>query len=202
MQTKQDYLRRLAQKLSALPEHERQDALEYYEGYLSDAEDEQLAITQLGSPGEVAADILADYMARPAATTSYTSFKERKRGAKVAWAFVIGIFALPIGLPLLITAAVLIFALFVTLGALIFSFGVAAVSIVAAGLVSLVVAPFVLIQSFGTGLLALGYGLISLGVGILLFKFCSFLVGGFAVIGRRASAKILRRKTTHGQLYK
>ena len=196
---KVEYLRQLAQKLSALPKNERQDALEYYDGYLSDAEDEQEAITQLGSPGEVASDILADYMSQKP-IQGYANFKTRKQGAKVAWAFLIGIFALPIGLPLLIGVIAVAFSLFITLGAVIVAFGASALTVAVVGVGSMIVSPFIMIQSFSGGLLALGHGLVSLGIGILLFKLCNVLIGGFTFIGRATGKKISRRKNSNGKL--
>lgn len=192
-----EYLHRLGQKLSSLPMQERQDALEYYENYLSDADDPNTAMASLGTPGEVAADILADYMAR-ATHQPATSFRERRRSAKVAWAFVIGIFALPVGLPLIIATAAVLFALFVTLGALIFSVFIAGVAVVATGIASLVSSPFILMQNTSAGLMALGYGLVSLGFGLLAFKLGSVLFSGFTLIGRGASAKLLKRRNING----
>ena len=194
--TKHEYLQRLEFKLAALPENERNDALEYYDGYLSDAEDELTAIAGLGQPGEVAADILADYMSRATIhPTGYTSFKEKRRGAKVALAFVVGIFALPIGLPLILTMGILIFTLFIALGSIIFAVLISSGAFLLAGTVSVIAAPFVMFGSVPTGLLALGSGLMSLGAGILAIKLCGVLFNGFAFISRRASRKIIKRRT-------
>ena len=192
-QIKQDYLRRLGHKLSSLPEHERQDALEYYEGYLNDAEDPHQAIQSLGTPGEVAADILADYMTRATIRQNH-SLKERGRSAKVAWAFIIGIFALPIGLPLIIGGAAVAFGLFVALGATIFGILVAGVAAVATGVIGLLASPFILVHSVSGGIFALGQGLLALGFGILAFKLGGMLFHGFAVIGRKLSQSILKRR--------
>jgi len=59
---KMEFLEQLHRNLRALPETEKGDALEYYEGYISDAENESEAITRLGTPDEVAATILANRM--------------------------------------------------------------------------------------------------------------------------------------------
>ena len=124
--TKGDYLAQLAHKLRVLPENERQDALEYYDGYLSDAENERTAIAQLGSPGEVSANILANYVAKSSgayeadqasgqngtrgaapikAAGRGESDVRGARGIKTAWMIILALFALPIGLPLVISLA-------------------------------------------------------------------------------------------------
>jgi len=59
--TKNEFLAQLEYRLRVLPENERRDAVEYYEGYIDDAaEDEASAIEHLGPPAEVAAKIIAE----------------------------------------------------------------------------------------------------------------------------------------------
>ena len=59
--TKSEFLSQLEYRLRILPENERRDAVEYYEGYIDDAaEDEASAIERLGPPAEVAAKIIAE----------------------------------------------------------------------------------------------------------------------------------------------
>ena len=58
-----EFLSELEQRLSGIPEDERQSALQYYADYLADAgeENEAEAIRELGSPEKVAESIKADY---------------------------------------------------------------------------------------------------------------------------------------------
>ena len=60
--TKNEFLSRLDQHLSALPEAERRDALRYYEEYFDAAgpENESATAAELGDPAEVARKILED----------------------------------------------------------------------------------------------------------------------------------------------
>ena len=58
-----EFLAELEQRLSGIPEEERQAAIQYYADYLADAgeENETEAIRELGSPEKVAESIKADY---------------------------------------------------------------------------------------------------------------------------------------------
>ena len=58
-----DFLAELEQRLSGIPEEERQAAIQYYADYLADAgeENEAEAIRELGSPEKAAESIKADY---------------------------------------------------------------------------------------------------------------------------------------------
>ena len=58
-----DFLAELEQRLSGIPEEERQAAIQYYADYLADAgeENEDEAIRELGSPEKAAESIKADY---------------------------------------------------------------------------------------------------------------------------------------------
>ncbi len=58
-----EFLAELEQRLSGIPEEERQAAIQYYADYLTDAgeENEDEAIRELGSPEKVAESIKADY---------------------------------------------------------------------------------------------------------------------------------------------
>lgn len=58
-----EFLAELEQRLSGIPEEERQSAIQYYADYLADAgeENEAEAIRELGSPEKAAESIKADY---------------------------------------------------------------------------------------------------------------------------------------------
>lgn len=184
--TKAAFMNELAYKLRVLPESERRDALDYYEGYFNDASDDASALAQLGSPGEVAAMILAE-----AVTMHQEEHGWRKH--KVAWALIIGFFALPVGLPLIITAMMIPFSLFIVVATLIFSFGIAGVASIAAGIFSVITALFIFTQDVGYGLISMGMGLVAIGIGILCMKLAIICTGGFTWVARYAARKIKNR---------
>jgi len=192
--TKSQYLEQLAMKLRAMPEGERQDALEYYDGYISDAEDEADAITQLGSPAEVAAHILANYVEKESLPSEAEGgIKTKKNGIKIVWIAILGLFALPIGLPLAITLAMIPISLFIALFSVVVAVGASAIALFVSGVVAIILSPFVLVQDFGFGLIVIGYGLLSVGIGLLFAKLITMLFSGFPKIARLVSRKILRR---------
>jgi len=186
--TKAEYLGQLERKLRALPESDRRDALDYYDGYLSDAEDEAAAIAQLGAPSEAAADILANHIAQEPAPG-----KARAGGIRKAWMVILAIFAAPIGLPIVIALASVALALFVTLYALIFSVGATALALLASGALALVLTPAAATQGASFALFAAGIGLMCLGLSILLIKATAALLKGFPMIARFVGRKIARR---------
>jgi len=186
---KTEFLSQLEYKLRVLPASERQDALEYYEGYLSDAENEAAAIAELGSPGEVAAMIFANYVAKEPDPTTRT-----RGGVKTALMIIFAIFAVPIGLPLVIGIAAAAFGLFIALLSVVFSVGVVGVTTLAAGMASLIFAPFVFMSDWSSGLTFAGMGLVSFGIGIIFIKNTALLMRGFPKITRFVGKNILRRK--------
>jgi len=199
--TKTEYLEQLRRKLRAMPENELQDALEYYDGYLSDAEDEGAAMALLGSPGEVAANILINHAAEePAAGGSGQSAgKAGAKGIRAAWMVALVIFALPVGLPLVMVLAALAFSLTISI---VITVGAIGLGLLSGGVVGLVFFPMVVLQDAGTALLFLGQGLASLGFGILFIKFTAVLMKGFPMIARFVKGKIrnkIARRNRHGK---
>ena len=176
--TKHDYLAQLAYKLRALPEKDIADALEYYESYLSDAENEAGAMQALGSPSEVAAALMSDYIAQ--GSTPRESGYRRRPAFKTAYIAILAVFALPIGLPLAMGALGLIIGLL----AVVFSFVVTGVALLITGVVTLVTFPFMLMYDPWLALSMGGMGMVCLGLGILIFKSSTRLAGGFPAILR------------------
>jgi len=190
--TKWEYLTQLSYKLRALPENERSDALEYYEGYLTDAEDEATAIAQLGSPGEVAANILAEYVCK----APYTASAKRRRLSN-AWIAILAIFALPVGLPLAMAALGLIIALL----AVVFSVVVTGGALLLAGIISIVYFPIAVVNDFAFGMMVGGMGLVSLGLGILVAKLSYAMFGGFPAIMRYIRRRFGRKQPDTAYAY-
>jgi uncharacterized membrane protein len=197
--TKAEYLEQLDYKLRVLPYSERQDALDYYDGYISDANCEASAMAQLGSPGEVAAMILANYVAKEPDMAQATALPYRKGGFKTAWVIIIAIFALPVGLPLIIGLGAGAFGLFVGLAAAVIGLAAGGVAAVVAGIASLFAVPFVMVRDFGSTLLLAGTAMASIGIGILLVRFAVYSMQGFTWIAKFVGKKITRRSVYHGR---
>ncbi|MDR0838556.1 MAG: DUF1700 domain-containing protein [Oscillospiraceae bacterium] len=161
-----EFTQQLSHALRGLPEEEIEAAVAFYEEYFNDAEDETAAVAALGTPGEAAAQIIADYATKPVPVAERTA----KRGFRTVWMVLLAVFAAPIGLPIAIAVGAVAFSLIISLAAVLFSVGVSGVACIVAGVVYAVVGIFVGFQSVPTALLTIGAGLAATGIGLALTK--------------------------------
>jgi len=155
--TTEQYVADLRQAVRSLPPDEAVQAVAYYDEYLHDAADPAAAMAGLGTPKEVAAKILADYVGK--STT--------RPGIGVLWAVILGILAAPVAAPLAIAAFSIVLALVITVFALVFSLLAAAVALALGG-ASLVVTGFMVIgQGAVTVVWMIGGGLLCLAIGLV-----------------------------------
>ncbi|MCL2379858.1 MAG: DUF1700 domain-containing protein [Coriobacteriia bacterium] len=189
--TKIAFLSELQHKLKGMPESEVTAAMAYYEEYLAEAgsENEQAAIVGLGSPAEVAAGIIGDYVY--ADTTGQE--KTTRKGLNAIWMVVIGVFAAPIALPLALLLIGIIFSLLVTVLTIIFwSFLTAAIALFG-GIAYVGVGFHTLFFGVPTGLITIGMGLATTAFGgalaIILIWLTKHAINGIA----RGGAVWLRR---------
>ena len=199
--TKQEYLLQLESKLTALPERERTNALNYYRDYLSNTEDEAAAIANLGTPGDVAAEIFASYVKRaaqeppqptaPAPSVSRAPGYSEERSGLPWWLIVvIAIFAAPV----IIGLGGGLFGILVGIGASVIAFVASGFAMLITGAASVALAIPVMFQDTGFGLLVAGSGLVLLGLGILLFQLAAFICSGiFSLI------QYVIRRLRHGR---
>ena len=184
--SKHEFLSVLETKLAVMPENERQNALDYYNRFISESADEGAAIANLGSPGEVAADILASYLKKeshaapipngPAPSHLASAYAGPAPAAESKpsrnW-WLIAILAV-LGAPIIIGLTVGIggglFGLFMGLVSIVIAFAVSGFTFIATGVASLVFSVFIFFQDTGFGLLSAGAGLMMIGLGILLVK--------------------------------
>lgn len=163
---KQEFIKELEYCLRHLPKEDRDDAVSYYTEYLGDMDvaDYEDVTAKLGTPKEVAKNIIDNCTAK--AVEEQKENRTVKGSGKVVWLVILGIFSLPLSLPLAITVFTLAFALIVVVFSLLFAFGVTGVSLVIAGI-------FAFFKSFFVGGLAsiavgIGGSMVIAGVGALL----------------------------------
>ncbi len=194
-----EFMSKLRQALSGLPDEEIANALRYYEEYFDDAgpEREYEAAEELGDPQKAADQILADY--REVATVpprndtstgtnantgtapqgATTQSAPRKKGINPILLLILILFALPIIIPLgavlmglLLTAVAVLAVIGIVIAAI-------PVCMLVAG-VAFVVFSFFVWNHPASALVTLGSGLGLLGVGILaallLIKLCTLFV--------------------------
>lgn len=162
---RQSFMRELAGKLSRLPGEERLAAMQYYEEYFDEAGPEREAevIEQLGSPSDIAKQLLAEFVVKEAEVKPM----KPKQSFQTVWIIIAALFAGPIALPLAIAVAALVFAAFVTVGALIFAGVVTAVALAGSAILVAVIGIRMLFIHPATGIVMLGGCLTLVGVGLL-----------------------------------
>lgn len=184
---KDEFLNALLTALKGLPQEEINEAICYYEEYLSDAEEGNLeeALSALDKPAAIAAQIRAEFALKELRKQPANA----KKGISAAWLVLLAILATPIALPLALAAICVFFALFITVAAFLFSFAITAVALVVAGIAVGAVSATILFVNVGTGIMGLGASFICIGVGIL-FAILTVL---FARWGFRGLAFLLNR---------
>ncbi len=187
--TKREFLDQLNRKLFKLPKEEREKAMEYYREYFEESgeENEQKTIAELGSPANIASQLIANYAIND-------STAKKSKGLGVIWTVLLAIFASPIALPIALAFACVIIALVIALLCMMFAFFVTGIALAVSGL-GVAVLSFSLLYSMPSMLVALGGGLLLLGFGgaILL---ASYLLAKVCVRGiAKLSGKFLLRRT-------
>ncbi|SDB33835.1 MULTISPECIES: DUF1700 domain-containing protein [unclassified Butyrivibrio] len=163
---KEQFLNELDNRLRLIPVDDRLDAIEYYDGYISDMEltgDEDV-VAKLGTPKEVAKSIIEQCTQKHIENTEEQ--KTVKGKATVLWLTILGIISLPLSLPLGIAAVAVVFALGIALLAILLSLVITAVAIAAAGFASIFWG--VMVPGIGQKFFTIGAGLIMAGLGIAL----------------------------------
>ncbi len=134
------------------------------------AEAEARLIAELGSPKAVAAQIKSEYASRVLAGDESTQKYKQTVGTKISavWWVILGIFAVPVGIPVAIALGSVVFALLIALFAVIISLYAAAAGIAAGGLASLFMGVASIGASFATVIMSLGTGLALIALAVLM----------------------------------
>ena len=100
--------------------------------------------------------------------------------------------------PMLLAFLSIPFSIIMAIGGFVFGLGLAGVSLIAAGIASLISVPLVIFASFGSGVLIGGLGLMSIGFGILFLiattKLVKFIFGGSKFLWRKISGRGSKRE--------
>ena len=170
---KQAFMQELEYRLRHLTDEDRLDALEYYSEYIDDLNlpPEGDVCVHLGTPKEVARQIIAQTTERK--IEEQQEKKTTKGFGSIVWLAILGIFASPIAIPLAFAAVVIFISFIITIGSIVFAFGVSGVACVIAGLL-LTIAGF-LTPGFGQKFVAIGAGLFVTGLGIMFLLLTSVL---------------------------
>lgn len=151
------FMKTLKKKLKFLPKEERESAIDFYENYFNDAESEEIALSKLASPEEIATGLLIE-------------FGESKKPLSKSSIFMLILLSpiyIPlgiVGLALLFTGIVLLFTGIIVGLALVL--GLATLSF--SCLISIIPA---FVHNFETGILFTGVFLVSIPFNYFLFQF-------------------------------
>lgn len=164
---KTEFLQDLEKRLKYIPKEDREDAIAYYTEYLSEMElgDAEDVTAKLGTPKEVAKDILSDVTAK--AIEEQQEAKSVKGSGKIVWLVILGIASLPVSIPIACVVLALSIALLATVFSLMLAFTAVSLSLVIAGFAALYGA--IIMPGFATKLIWLGAGIFLIGFGVLIF---------------------------------
>ena len=191
--TKEEFLLQLTNRLSPLPWEEIEDRWKFYSEMIDDRiEDglsEEEAVAELGAVNDVATQILADV---PLATLVKEKIKPKKRMR--SWNIVLLILGFPLWFPLLLTALVVMLALYLVLWVLVICCWAIFASL-AAGAFGGIAAGVLFIANGNTapGIAMLACGLIVAGLAIFAFIGSKAATAGIAVLTEKIVLGIKRR---------
>lgn len=171
--TKNEFLNRLSEELATLDSMERERMLQYYreiiEDRVEDGLSEDQAVEELEDIHEIAARILEE-MGPQSVQASAPAQPEKKRSAFTTVMLVLGS---PVWLPLLLSGGIVVLAVYVVVWALAISLFAMVASLGIAGIAGLLGFIVHLGTHFWGGLFFFGAGLFCAGVGLaLLFPVC------------------------------
>jgi uncharacterized membrane protein len=173
----------LERQLARIDSREREEAIAYYNEYFDEAgpENEARVIAELGSPVRVAAQIKADAAVKGMGSADTPPVK---KGISTIWFVVLGIFALPIAVPIALAILAVGLSLLIAAFAIVAALVAAIVAICAVGVAAFIEGVGVLFVNAPTGLFCMGCGLVAAGVSLLLcvlvFAVARAFVGGIA----------------------
>ena len=168
--TREEYMTKLQKYLCKLPKQDYEDAIEYFNEYFSDTDEEgqQRLMEELGTPKEAAADLMCNLLDRKLQEQD-TDIEEKKSKKGIVTLSVLAILSTPVTVPLFIALLAVLFAVAICVVCVIFSDFIAALGVLLIGgkllLRGLVSFPY----SLSGALTVTGCGLFGIGCAILLY---------------------------------
>lgn len=168
--TREEYMAKLQKYLRKLPKQDYEDAIEYFNEYFSDTDEEgqQKLMEELGTPKEAAADLMCNLLDRKLQEQD-TDIEEKKSKKGIITLSVLAILSTPVTVPLFIALLAVLFAVAICVVCVIFSDFITAFGVLLIGgkllLRGLVSFPY----SLSGALTVTGCGLFGIGCAILLY---------------------------------
>ena len=182
--TREMFLAELRQRLAGLPWEELEERLAFYgemlDDRLEDGLTEEEAVGSLGTPEEVAAQVLAEIP-----MSVLVREKVRPREKAWGWETILIILGFPIWFSVLIAVAAVAFSLYVSLWAVVVSFWAVAVSLFAGAVGCVGIAALYLVRgSPAAAGFSIGAALICAGLALLWTAACAAVTRGAARLSR------------------
>ena len=193
--TKYEFVTTLTHRLSHLPREAVEERVNFYiesiEDRIEDGVPEEEAVAAVGSPEEIAAQIMGE-LPRPAFEVPRKEQKRRPSAVET----VLLILGAPIWLSLLIAAFAVVLSVYISLWAVIISLWAIFASFVGCALGGIVGGAFLAFTNGATGVFLIGAGLFCAGASVLLFHGCKAATKGTAWLCVYPVKKLLRKGGT------
>lgn len=182
---KLDFLLKLEEALSQLPEEDRQASIEYYaeliDDRIEDGMPENEAVESLGLVEKIAEQILMD-MPLGKLVKSKVKNRRKMRG----WEITLLILGFPLWFPILVAVLAVIFSVYVSLWSAVISLYATFVALAASALgVIFGGVALCIFSGIPQGLFLLGVGLICAGLALLFLPVCNLAAKGMVWIGKK-----------------
>lgn len=193
--TKYEFVTTLTHRLSHLPREAVEERVNFYiesiEDRIEDGVPEEEAVAAVGSPEEIAAQIMGE-LPRPAFEVPRKEQKRRPSAVET----VLLILGAPIWLSLLIAAFAVVLSVYISLWAVIISLWAIFASFVGCAFGGIVGGAFLAFTNGASGVFLIGAGLFCAGASVLLFHGCKAATKGTAWLCVYPVKKLLRKGGT------
>ena len=182
--TREEYMAKLQKYLRKLPKQDYEDAIEYFNEYFSDTDEEgqQKLMEELGTPKAAAADLMCNLLDRKLQEQD-TDIEEKKSKKGIITLSILAILSTPVTVPLFVALLAVLFAAAICVACVIFSDFIASFGVLLIGgkllLRGLVSFPYSLSGALtitGCGLLGIGCAILLYLLGIYLCKWTGMLL--------------------------
>ena len=193
--TKYEFVMTLTHRLSHLPREAVEERVNFYiesiEDRIEDGVPEEEAVAAVGSPEEIAAQIMGE-LPRPAFEVPRKEQKRRLSAVET----VLLILGAPIWLSLLIAAVAVVLSVYISLGGVIISLWAIFASFVGCAFGGIVGGAFLAFTNGASGVFLIGAGIFCAGASVLLFHGCKAATKGTAWLCVYPVKKLLRKGGT------
>ena len=175
---KREFAAELSRLIGALSDDDRQKSVDYYlemiDDRMEDGMTEEDAVADIGTPAEIAVQILSEAPQHPYGMPKYEEPKRQLQG----WELALLIIGAPLWIPLLAAALVIVLSVYIVIWSVVIALYSAPISIIASGFGAAVASVGHFIDSgAGSGLIMIGGGLFLVGLAVFAFFGCNALFG-------------------------